>query len=706
SYFTAPGEAGRHPCHYDDVIDGMYYSYMDPDYIPPACLSPPPPPTTIKQTKIPHFFDGWRPKLPNLPLDVLLEISSHMHPLDLLNCCRTSKAFRSALLSRGSRSLWITILRSIPDFPPCPEDMSEPAYVALVFDDHCFSCAAAKAYYVDYVLRIRLCDECWGKFVCPGTDLLEDIPEAVCDVVTMLVPSFEFECSVVEDGRSWAHHLHPVSHVHEDLYYRPELEKMIHFCWPPPSPADLATLRSALLQRVEYIVQRHIHAVRLYWWIDLATTCMSSLGEQIARDHARVMEDIQGEKYLLPYEPPADPGHANLVQGKHYDPDIYARADLVRSCGAISHIQYYKERDRREECDNAVRAACLDARRAEFRGWYQHMVDNYAADYDRRMLPNRCDGGSIFHMLVWENEGRVPIDEATFYGFVGDNVPALLEQNIRNTMRQLAALVPYDWRMISGVRLQRVDGARGVGGGADMRTLARPDALFVCKECGARALPWPEIHGHWCERHPEESFWGRKLLGLPGERPKARLWKDGREVARAILDEIGLKTGTERARMDRLVRTGRLYCACGDPALPPPEDLTWAKLVHHVWMHWEMSRVRLVPQLDHDHSLDECIKLLPKDEDTTPASFRRRADSETRVKIQAVLSKRLEGSSVICSICDKLLEESNGGRKDTTLIIPNSVDAIAYHMEVKHGRPFGDGDISFYIFPGRTDQYS
>lgn len=127
-----------------------------------------------------------------------------------------------------------------------------------------------------------------------------------------------------------------------------------------------------------------------------------------------------------------------------------------------------------------------------------------------------------------------------------------------------------------------------------------------------------------------------------------------------------------------------------------------------------------------DHAPSHCIKLLPKDADTTPASYRHRTDGASRVKIQAALSKRLEGSSVICTVCDKLLQEGNGGKKDVTLIIPCSVDAIAYHMEVKyvpviyslipdvligvsqphrHERPFGDEDISFCTFSRRKFAY-
>ncbi|KAM5540082.1 hypothetical protein V8D89_006222, partial [Ganoderma adspersum] len=569
-------------------------------YVPPFSLNPPSHPRTRKQTKIPDFFPGWRPKFPNLPLDALLEIASHLHPLDLLNFSRTSKVFRFALLSKGSRSVWMNALRSLPDFPPCPVDMSEPAYIALVFDDHCLSCAATKAYCVDYVLRVRLCDECWSKYVGPGTDLLHKVPYAACDVIMMLVPAFDYDCSVVDDGKFWAHHLHPVSHVEQDLYYLPELEKMIHYCWPPPSPENLEALRPALLQRVEYIIQRHIHGVQLYWWRRLATRRTADYMELDAREWAAVMQDIHEQKYLLPYQPAVDEDDENIV--KHYDPDIYIRAERIRTCGAASYHQHFEEIKRREACDTSVYDACLDARRTEFCNWYEDLVSRHASDFDRRTLPNRHDGGSVFDVLVCEHEGRVPIDGHTFYALVGpDPAHDLLQPLVRHTMCELAALVPYEWRILLGVA-KDPDALLGVpstgtgAGGEDVVELAlvRPDALFVCKECGARGpgMPWPEIHGHWREKHPHLSFWARKWIGRPGERPKVRLWKDGREVVRAILDEVGMKMGLGRARLDRLVRTGRLYCACGDPEMPFPRDLTWVKFVDHVRMHREANRAR------------------------------------------------------------------------------------------------------------------
>ena len=41
-------------------------------------------------------------------------------------------------MSKESRRIWMTALGRAVDLPPCPSDMSEPLYAALVFDHHCF----------------------------------------------------------------------------------------------------------------------------------------------------------------------------------------------------------------------------------------------------------------------------------------------------------------------------------------------------------------------------------------------------------------------------------------------------------------------------------------------------------------------------------------------------------------------------------------
>ncbi|KAI0747631.1 hypothetical protein C8Q80DRAFT_1167818 [Daedaleopsis nitida] len=61
----------------------------------------------------------------NLPVDVFLEIASHLHPLDLLHLARVSNELRGMLMSRHMRSVWIAARKGMnPPMPDCPDDIS------------------------------------------------------------------------------------------------------------------------------------------------------------------------------------------------------------------------------------------------------------------------------------------------------------------------------------------------------------------------------------------------------------------------------------------------------------------------------------------------------------------------------------------------------------------------------------------------------
>ncbi|PPR05798.1 hypothetical protein CVT26_010148 [Gymnopilus dilepis] len=73
----------------------------------------------------------------NLPLDVVIEICTNVEPADLLSLSRVSKSFRTFFMSRSMQSLWRTVLEGVPYLPKCPEDLTEPQYASLVFDEFC-----------------------------------------------------------------------------------------------------------------------------------------------------------------------------------------------------------------------------------------------------------------------------------------------------------------------------------------------------------------------------------------------------------------------------------------------------------------------------------------------------------------------------------------------------------------------------------------
>ncbi|KAG6916758.1 hypothetical protein DXG01_005503 [Tephrocybe rancida] len=107
----------------------------------------------------------------DLPIDVLFEIFGHLKPFDLLKVARVSKEFRRLLMHRSSKSVWQTALKSIPDLPPCPPDLDEPAWVNLVFDPHCHFCVKATVRVVEWTLRVRICGKCANIEFCDPDDL-------------------------------------------------------------------------------------------------------------------------------------------------------------------------------------------------------------------------------------------------------------------------------------------------------------------------------------------------------------------------------------------------------------------------------------------------------------------------------------------------------------------------------------------------------
>lgn len=113
--------------------------------------------------------------------------------------------------------------------------------------------------------------------------------------------------------------------------------------------------------------------------------------------------------------------------------------------------------------------------------------------------------------------------------------------------------------------------------------VTRHYALFRCnmwphpEDMPTEYLTFEQMHDHWRTQHPNAEWCARPTNGRSS-------WMDAGcsgdfVVGGKTLDAVGLPRDTPIAALTDLVRSGRLYCSCGDPALPLPEELDWAKLV-------------------------------------------------------------------------------------------------------------------------------
>ena len=116
--------------------------------------------------------------------------------------------------------------------------------------------------------------------------------------------------------------------------------------------------------------------------------------------------------------------------------------------------------------------------------------------------------------------------------------------------------------------------------------LQRYPAAFCCC-CFLGCLQWPRYktyqhaHAHWREMHGNMPF----VRQRPWPEPNNRINVPGGvpftfpQVARQILVVAGIPLNTELGVLDQWVKHGRLFCACGNPNMPPPVAMDWVNLV-------------------------------------------------------------------------------------------------------------------------------
>ena len=114
------------------------------------------------------------------------------------------------------------------------------------------------------------------------------------------------------------------------------------------------------------------------------------------------------------------------------------------------------------------------------------------------------------------------------------------------------------------------------------KMVTRATTLFVCETCGEEGLSWSRMHGHWRRCHSD--FDSKETWLYWRSKAPARYWAEGEKTVMRILSALGYGFGvpTTIAELDSLIEDGRLYCACGDPSLELPRELTWATLVSNV----------------------------------------------------------------------------------------------------------------------------
>lgn len=103
---------------------------------------------------------GGSSALLQLPVEVFAHIAVFLMPDSMVALARTNKSLRRLLMSRSAIQIWRVTIQNVEALPPCPPDLCEPLYAALLFSPYCTACGGPEPGDMDALLLVRFCHHC------------------------------------------------------------------------------------------------------------------------------------------------------------------------------------------------------------------------------------------------------------------------------------------------------------------------------------------------------------------------------------------------------------------------------------------------------------------------------------------------------------------------------------------------------------------
>ncbi|KAI0660280.1 hypothetical protein C8Q70DRAFT_980015 [Cubamyces menziesii] len=634
--------------------------------------------------------------LMQVPMDVFFEITSHLRPIDLLQLARTSKYLRSVILGRTNRFVWLASLNSVAGLPPCPTDMAEPMYAALLFDRICMLCGETRSHWVDYAIRLRLCKSCYHTHIQKGRDIVHDwvwdIPDGdealkFCMAMTPCETTRHVGTARASEA--------PLSHTKDRNYYGPQLLASAQKEWPDRLEGQ--SEEDFLESLCSDSIRRHQHATALLQW-ESARVIQKREEDSMIRERRKesIVERLKAIGYSEDTFPNSREWGKLVEQPKELTDRIWNNIQPK----LLDLIQLEAKRRVHEQFQ-----ARVDLRLHSIAGYFDTYMESMS-EYERELMPNTYELGRLPLLRTLAEKDDAQGDVA-YTDFLALGAQLLLELEQYKKRAQEVAV-----KIIADILKKRTAPAQireEVTSLPSATIITRHYAVFWCNRCNTEPRSFWDMHAHWRTAHPQ----------LPWEQVNCQ-WGTWPcfcvlecQVGQNMLEAAGLPLDTPIDTLTELIRSGRLYCNCQDPALPLPEHLNWPKMLMHVATDiTEFSARRRNAKKDIGamekkyvmrtlHTFAEpdnsCIKLLPEGADTAPARERATVlDDKTRTRVQERLAARPNAAAKhICRVCKKLAAARSSRGMRSLMALPDTPEGIVHHLRACHDKEFQKWDILF-----------
>ncbi|GJE93543.1 F-box protein [Phanerochaete sordida] len=646
-----------------------------------------------------------------MPADIWFEVVSHLTPKDLLHLSRTSKHFRTMLVSQAQKHLWAAARRNV-GFPKPPEHIGEPRVAAMYFSATCFSCGK-RGLLCDLGLITRYCKGCKTERVKKGCTLRKGY-----DVSEEFMPVFQ----LLPSSRSDYHDTGRSNDETNDSYDAVEFSSvLVQYC-DLLNGDDQVALQAFVDER-----KRLVQATR-----ELSKALEEWEREQcnLEKDIPRVRQESIEEKllelgyprtdfhYLEISSPWRDSWREILRKSQKLTPRIWTRI-LPRLERLLAGAKTERER--------SERSYRRFLRERELWDVYGEFLRDVPADDGPLPHVRWVDSLPAVRALLDEDDARVPVTVARLRAVL----PALQEEarSIRARLAQVVwahfaerARPAQEPRARPSSQIDKTDGGRSAsrvvhgmllptqelepeelqnlpGVPQDVEpgseaVLALATALFLCYRCvTCRGVPIPgagdtvysitELAAHIHTDHAA----GDWAVAEP---------RVESEMARKVLNQLGLP---EDVRYE--VVSGRIVCGCATFRHPA----TLAQLISHIMQETSLHRA-----LADRHNLSSCPSdevLVDQHDFTSATPFLRLLDAdetfapEPLSDAESSLANRwaqtFDGKPIACRVCtlcatvpnDSLSRRHVANARDAPCVphAPAMEPAVLVrHVTVTHGR--------------------
>ncbi|KAI0721701.1 hypothetical protein C8T65DRAFT_724501 [Cerioporus squamosus] len=451
-----------------------------------------------------------------MPLDVLMEIFSFMHPKDLLNLARTSKTFRAFLMNRSAQQLWKASIAQVDDLPPCPTYISEPEYINLLFFTYCHICLKSNVQTVYFEFSARYCPSCRPKMFLERSKVSH---------------LFEAMDSVTQESATYLPAI--LDSQHKYRWHKPEVETL-EARW---NSMDDVSVKKALA--VEYATKSKLVREAANAFVSWRDAQKAKRSAEIRQTKAGRLESIKAKL--------CQEGMGEDVQWM--ENQVYERLSFKKQFGskadALTEKGWNKIRHEAMTYMEGIKKKRIDAaRRLVLRSRFElfaKAVNTYRGLQERRkresdLSPHMVD-------LAVMDEFKAILDVP------GTETVDLSVLEDADVMRNKLDAAHLRWREERKSELTvMVRDALDVPDGVDPLTLAC--ALFECNVCGRADLRYPGVVAHICARgfhlgqdlygSTASAFWSRKGSRSPWSKRDLSFSTLAASLLRPILEASGL----------------------------------------------------------------------------------------------------------------------------------------------------------------------